>query len=163
MAFGACVAYLALSATSVPQNDSAIQFWLNQPKDEYNWNVTEVLQWTSVNLFINLAVSPLGELYGIQKYDDNKNIYQFIYKFDFDTGRWSLYDNTFMCQDIFFDKMGRMYLLDTTGNVFGPNSRINMVLSGVQYVAATVDGRLYAISNTTTASPNAWVDGTWDI
>ena len=70
MALGACVAYIALSATSASQNDDSMQLWLNQPKDEYNWNVTSILQWTSLNLFINLAVSPLGELYGIQKYDD---------------------------------------------------------------------------------------------
>ena len=55
-----------------------------------------------------------------------------------------------------------MYLLDTSGNLYGPNSKTNLLLSGVSYAAPTVDGHLYAISSSTTTSPSADVSGVWD-
>ena len=162
MAVMGCVAYIALTGSQPTVTADAQQYWLNQAKDEYNWNVTQVLEWTSVNLFINLAVSPLGDLYGIQRYDDKKNVYQFMYKFDFRTGQWTLFDKDFQCADIRFDKMGRMYLLDTIGTVYGPDSRTKVVLTGVSDFEVTVTGRVWAVSNRTTTSASAWKEGSWD-
>ncbi len=124
--------------------------------------MTQVLEWTSVNLFINLAVSPLGDLYGIQKYDDKKNVYQYLYKFNFASGQWSLFDKDFQCADVRFDKMGRMYLLDNAGQVFGPDSKSRRILSGVADFEVTVPGRVWAVSNKSETSSNAWKEGTWD-
>jgi len=58
--------------------------------------------------------------------------------------------------------MGRMYLLDTEGNVFGPNSATNKILQGVADFEVTVTGRVWAVSNRTTTSTYAWREGTWD-
>ena len=67
-----------------------------------------------------------------------------------------------MCADIKFDKMGKMYLLDTQGSVYGPDSRTNLLLTGVGDFEVTVGGNIYAISNSTVTSTNAWIDGVWD-
>ncbi len=55
-----------------------------------------------------------------------------------------------------------MYLLDTEGQVFGPDSRIKRILTGVADFEVTVPGRVWAVSNRTTTSSNAWKEGAWD-
>lgn len=67
-----------------------------------------------------------------------------------------------MCADIRFDKMGRMYLLNTIGTVYGPDSTTKVVLTGVSDFEVTVGGRVWAISNRTTTSASAWKEGSWD-
>ncbi len=55
-----------------------------------------------------------------------------------------------------------MYLLDPKGNVYGPGSNTTAILTGVSDFEITVDGKIYAISNGTTTSNKAFLDGVWD-
>lgn len=156
MAIGACVAMLA---TSSGPSANSMSLWLNQPKDEFNWNITQVLEWKSLQNFINLAVSPLGDLYGVQIYDDKKNKYHFLYQYNFLKGTWDLWDGKIEVADVKFDKVGRRYILDPKGNVYGPASNTTVILPGVSDFEVTTDGRIYAISNSTVSSTNAYLDG----
>jgi hypothetical protein len=65
-----------------------VNLWMNQAKAEYNWNVTSILSWSAVATFINVAVSPTGDLYGIQSYNDGRSVVQYAYKFNFISGQW---------------------------------------------------------------------------
>ncbi len=40
MAVMGCVAYIALTGSQPTVSADAQQYWLNQAKDEFNWNVT---------------------------------------------------------------------------------------------------------------------------
>lgn len=164
VAIAACVATIGMNYNPISQNTMSL--WLNQPKDEFNWNVTQVLEWTSVNLFVNLAVSPLGDLYGFQTFDDKRNVYNFIYKFDFSTGQWSLFDKDFQGKDIRFDKLGNFYLLDVNGTVYDKNSKSKAVFKNVVDFEPRVDGNMWIISQkaafTAPFSASAWKEGQWD-
>lgn len=61
-----------LAITSNPFGNHTISTWLMEPKDEFNWNVTDVLSWNTVNHFSQVSVAPSGDLYAIQKYDDTE-------------------------------------------------------------------------------------------
>lgn len=150
-----------LATSSNPSNDN-INTWLVQPKDDFKWNATQVLEWKSLTNFVNLAVSPLGNVYGVQIYSDKKNKYSWLYEYNFLTGGWDLWDDKIEVSDVRFDKVGRMYLLDPKGNVYGPGSNTTAILAGVSDFEVTVEGRVLGISTTNTSSPRAFLEGQWD-
>jgi hypothetical protein len=82
-----------MGGSNKPATNENVNFWLNQAKATYNWNVTSVLSWNAVNTFVGVAVSPLGDLYGIQSYNDGRTNVQYAYKFDFNNGQWNIYDS----------------------------------------------------------------------
>ena len=104
-----------------------MSFWLNQAKAEYKWNSTSNLTWSATATFIQIAVSPLGDLYGIQSYNDSKSVVQYAYKFNFRTGLWFIIDSSFNVSDIKFDKLGNMFLLDGKGRI-SSNGNKNIII-----------------------------------
>jgi hypothetical protein len=162
-ALGATIAYVGSPSASFANVKENMSLWMNQAKAEYNWNVTSVLQWSAVATFINVAVSPLGDLYGIQSYNDGRSIVQYAYKFNFVTGQWQIIDPTFSVSDIKFDKIGNVYFLDTKGNIVTNQQKALPIVSGVKDFEVTVARNAYAIANSPTYSTNAYTqffDGT---
>ena len=109
-----------------------MNLWLNQAKAEYRWNSTSNLTWSATATFIQIAISPFGDLYGIQGYNDNKTTVQYAYKFDFRTGNWFIMDPSFNVSDIKFDKLGNMFLLDGTGKISSNTNKNIVILTGVK-------------------------------
>jgi hypothetical protein len=60
--------------------------WLNEPQNDFKWNMTRALDWSSLTAFINIAASPNGELYGIQWAKTAGGDQYFAYRFSFVTG-----------------------------------------------------------------------------
>lgn len=105
--------------------------WQNQPKAIYTWNKTSALNWTSLSTFVQVAVSPLGDLYGIQTYSNNgATSVQYAYRFNFFTGQWSIVDPLFQAKDIKFDKLGNIYFLDRDNNVVNSNYKALPLIAG---------------------------------
>lgn len=111
-------------------NESSFSFWQNQAKAEYNWNVTSAINWNAVNTFINIAVSPLGDLYGIQAYNDGRTNVQYAYKFDFNLGQWNIFDSQQQVKGLRFDKLGNIYLIDRSDSLI-LNSNRSRLLSNI--------------------------------
>ena len=93
-------------------NSENTQFWLNQAKTEFNWNVTSTVSWTATNKFIGVAVSPIGDLYGIQTYSDGRTDVQYAYKYDFIKGTWNIFDSTLQLKGMRFDRQSNVYFID---------------------------------------------------
>jgi hypothetical protein len=98
---GATIAYVALTGNtsseqvvlnSMIKSKDTISLWLNQPKQDFDWNLTAALNWTALNQFVDISVSPLGDLYGIQAYEYEDQKVSYAYKFDFMSGQWAVYD-----------------------------------------------------------------------
>ena len=51
-ALGATIAYMGSPANYISGLGENVNFWLNQAKAEYNWNVTSSLQWSAVATFV---------------------------------------------------------------------------------------------------------------
>jgi hypothetical protein len=139
--------------------EEGLDLWQVQAKGSYNWNLTTPLNWSATNAYIQVAVSPTGELYAIQLYNTvAQNAFQTAYRFNFMTGQWSIVDPKFNTADIKFDKVGNIYLLDVSGNVYSNKDRSTVVLAGVKDFEVTVGQKIYAISTTGTASTNAYTN-----
>ena len=65
LALCGCVATLALGNDYSTSMKDTISTWLLEPKDNYNWNVTSVLSWNTVNSFSDVSVAPNGNLFAI--------------------------------------------------------------------------------------------------
>ena len=111
-------------------NSENTQFWLNQAKTEFNWNVTSTVSWTATNKFIGVAVSPIGDLYGIQTYSDGRTDVQYAYKYDFIKGTWVAFDTSILLKGMRFDKQGNVYFIDKSDNLIQHSSKAKL-LSGV--------------------------------
>jgi hypothetical protein len=112
--------------------ESTTDLWLNQPKAQYNWNVTSLLNWNAVSTFVQVAVSPVGEIFGIQTYNNGQTTVQYGYKFNFITGQWAIIDSNFQPIDIKFDKLGNAFFIDIGGNVYSNQNKGLVLLSGVK-------------------------------
>lgn len=163
LALGATIAYVG-SPSSALNIEGGVNFWLNQAKAEYNWNVTSIMQWSAVATFIQVAVSPLGDLYGIQTYNNGQSTVNYAYKFDFRTGQWNIFDNSISnYADIKFDKVGNMFYLTSTGTVLdASNKQIPLISSGVRDFEVTVKKNVYACNNAGSYSSNAFNTNIWD-
>lgn len=73
-AVGAVIANLDSPSSYLPSLKETTSYWLNQAKGEYYWNSTSNLTWSATATFTQLAVSPLGDLYGLQAYNDSKTV-----------------------------------------------------------------------------------------
>ncbi len=112
-------------------SDQNVNLWLNQPKNKFDWNKTEALNWDVASQFVSVAASPVGNMYGIQRYSKDGVVYQLGYEFDFITGVWKVFDKDFQMKDIKFDKVGNFYLLDLSGNLYAKNSKDKIILRGI--------------------------------
>jgi len=107
-----------------------------------------------VNVFVDVAASPLGDLYGIQSYKDGRTDVQYAYKFDFNSGTWNIFDSQNQVSAMRFDKMGNIYTLDRKGNVAANRNNAQKILSGVTDFEINVNNQIYAIG--ASASTNAY-------
>jgi hypothetical protein len=159
-ALGAVLA-ISMGGSKAPAHEN-VNFWLNQAKATYNWNVTSLLQWNAVNTFVGVAVSPLGDLYGIQNYNDGRTNVQYAYKFDFNNGQWNIFDSVNQVQALRFDKLGNIYILDRTGAVSVNSNKMNKILTGIQDFEVTATGRIYTVATSTNTSANAYTANVFD-
>eukprot|EP00347_Sterkiella_histriomuscorum_P000131 403377052 len=150
--------YDSLSLSYMGQSS---KLWLVEPKDCFQWNQTELLQWTIASYFTGVAASPKGQLYGIQKYGIDQNIYQLAYEFNFTNGQWNSFDKDFQVKQIKFDKNGNFYLQDLENNVYSKNSFTKILLRNIRDYQVTTDGRIYAISLNISRSDQIQLLNTW--
>jgi hypothetical protein len=147
------------SSSAIIENTN---LWLNQAKSNFNWNTTSVLQWNAVNRFVGVAVSPFGDLYGIQHYSDVVSNTTLAYSYNFTSQQWSLFQSG-QVQGIRFDKGGNLYFLDTSGNVYlNSSNTVTNLISGVQDFEVTHDGKIYAVATGAAQSANANNYGVFD-
>ena len=103
---------LTMSNGETLNSESSTQFWQNQAKGEYAWNTTSTIIWVATNKFVGVAVSPLGDLYGIQTYSDGRTDVQYAYKYDFIKGTWNIFDSTLQLKGMRFDRQSNVYFID---------------------------------------------------
>ncbi|CDW73285.1 UNKNOWN [Stylonychia lemnae] len=138
--------------------------WLVEPKNKYDWNQTTSIDWSQTSHFINVASSPNGDLYGIQKYGVDQNTYHSAYRFNFVNGDWLSFDQDLQIKDIKFDKLGNFYVLDMQNQLYAQNSKKTVILKNIQDYEITTQGQIYAISTNIKESTqqqqlNTWISG----
>jgi hypothetical protein len=111
--------------------------WLNEARNDFQWNTTRSLDWSPIAPFIGIAASPQGELYGIQGVSNASGTQYWAYNFSFATGSWNLFDQSSQIKDVKFDKLGNMYILDPAGNLYAANSPTTPILTGIKDFGVT--------------------------
>jgi len=79
------------------------------------------------NKFTNVAVSALGDLYGILNGPDGRS---YAYSFDWVSAQWRILNSTLEIVDVKTDKIGRPYFLDKDGVVY--NHLNTKIIDGVR-------------------------------
>lgn len=94
------------------------------------------------NKFINVAVSSLGDLYGILGGGEGRS---YAYKFDWVNAKWDSVSTRIEISDVKTDKVGALYYFDKTGTVYDKN--FNKIMDGVKDFEVASDSKIYAISS----------------
>lgn len=122
--------------------------------NDFKWNETIKLKFAQAATFIQIAVSPKGELYGIQKVSIESKSYNLAYNFNFETGEWTSFLPDFQLADIQFDAFGNYYLLDTQGNLYARNSKTDVFFKGVSSFGVQTMGELHIVLTEPTKDQN---------
>ncbi|CDW81728.1 UNKNOWN [Stylonychia lemnae] len=144
--------------------DDTQSLWLVEPKNKFEWNETNALDWSQTSHFVDISTSPNGDLYGMQQYGVDTNTYRFGYRFNFVNGNWLSFDDDLQIKDIKFDKIGNFYVLDIQNQLYAKNSKSTVLLKNIQDFEVTSQGDVYAISSTVKESNsqqqlNVWISG----
>ncbi|CDW72506.1 UNKNOWN [Stylonychia lemnae] len=143
------VSLLALTANAAPvsslmNNQRAQVKWRQEATNKFNWNKTQEIKWEVVNAFIDVQTSPDGDVYAIQKLEQELNDPKyFVYLYSPISNTWQIYDKDFQAKAVRFDLFGRMYFLDTKNCVLNENRQRQAC--GFKDFEVYADGKIIAI------------------
>jgi hypothetical protein len=146
-AVGLAVACVYNSGSGSAALGETTQLWLDEPLNEFKWNQTAKLQFTQATAFVNIAVSPTGELVAVQRAKVEDKTYSLAYTFNFETGEWLPFMKDFQVSDIKFDGFGNYWVIDTQGQLYAKNSKTVVFMKNVYDYDVSTMGDLHIILN----------------
>ncbi|CDW87728.1 UNKNOWN [Stylonychia lemnae] len=143
------VSLLAVIANAAPvnsliDNQRAQLKWRQEATNKFNWKKTQELKWEVVNAFIDVQTSPDGDVYAIQKLEQELNDPKYyVYLYNAISNTWQIYDKDFQAKAVRFNLLGRMYFLDTKNCVL--NEKRQRQACGFKDFEIYADGKIIAI------------------